>query len=165
MYIQCNSEKQAQKEKHCGSWVNGYRRCLGRLCMYFLYWRWVSIATCWIAAGHYACGVIYCIYCVLLKLCGGGGVARWPSWLRHCATSRKVAGPIPDYIFGIFPWYNPSGRTMTLELSRPLTEISTRNISWGVKAADAWGWRNLPLSYADCLKICEPQTYENPLDQ
>ena len=21
---------------------------------------------------------------------------RWPSWLRHCATSRKVAGSIPD---------------------------------------------------------------------
>jgi len=39
----CSSEKQVQREKHCGSWVNGYRRgCLGRLCMYFLYWRWRS---------------------------------------------------------------------------------------------------------------------------
>ena len=39
----CSSEKQVQREKHCGSWVNGYRRrCLGRLCMYFLYWRWSS---------------------------------------------------------------------------------------------------------------------------
>ena len=27
---------------------------------------------------------------------------RWRSWLRHCATSRKVAGPIPDYVIGIF---------------------------------------------------------------
>ena len=27
----CSSEKQVQREKHCGSWVNGYRRkCLGR---------------------------------------------------------------------------------------------------------------------------------------
>jgi len=34
----CSSEKQVQRKKHCGSWVNGYRRrCLGRLCMYFLY--------------------------------------------------------------------------------------------------------------------------------
>jgi hypothetical protein len=24
---------------------------------------------------------------------------RWRSWLRHCATSRKVAGSIPDGIF------------------------------------------------------------------
>ena len=39
----CSSEKQVQREKHCGSWVNGSRRrCLGRLCMYFLYWRWRS---------------------------------------------------------------------------------------------------------------------------
>ena len=26
---------------------------------------------------------------------------------------------------------HPSGRTMTLELTQPLTEISTRDISWG----------------------------------
>jgi len=27
---------------------------------------------------------------------------RWHSWLRHYATSRKVAGSIPDCIIGIF---------------------------------------------------------------
>jgi hypothetical protein len=32
---------------------------------------------------------------------------------------------------------NPSGCTMALGLTRPLTEMSTRNISWGVKAAGA----------------------------
>jgi hypothetical protein len=26
----------------------------------------------------------------------------WHSWLRHCATSRKVAGSIPDGVTGIF---------------------------------------------------------------
>jgi len=26
---------------------------------------------------------------------------RWRSWLRHCATSRKVAGSIPDGVVGI----------------------------------------------------------------
>jgi hypothetical protein len=30
---------------------------------------------------------------------------------------------------------NPSGRTMALGLTQPLTEMSTRNIFWGVKAA------------------------------
>jgi len=30
------------------------------------------------------------------------GSRRWPSWLRHCATSRKVAGLIPDGIIGFF---------------------------------------------------------------
>ena len=27
---------------------------------------------------------------------------RWCSWLRHYATSSKVAGLIPDGVFGIF---------------------------------------------------------------
>ena len=27
---------------------------------------------------------------------------RWRRWLRHCSTSRKVAGSIPDGVRGIF---------------------------------------------------------------
>ena len=27
---------------------------------------------------------------------------QWCSWLRHCATSWKVAGSIPDGVIGIF---------------------------------------------------------------
>ena len=38
---------------------------------------------------------------------------------------------------GIFHWHNPSGRAMALELIQPLTEMSTMNVSWGVKAAGA----------------------------
>jgi len=53
--------------------------------------------------------------------------ARWRSWLRHCATSRKVAGSIPDGVFGIFP----SDRTMALGLTQPLTEMSNMNVSGG----------------------------------
>ena len=34
--------------------------------------------------------------------------------LRHCATSRGVAGSIPDEITGIFHLLNLSGRTMVL---------------------------------------------------
>jgi len=61
----------------------------------------------------------------------------WRSWLRHCAASRKVAGSIPDGVIGIFHRHYPSVRTMALGLTQPLTEISTRNISSGVKAAGA----------------------------
>ena len=46
---------------------------------------------------------------------------RWRSWLRHCATSWKVAGSIPDGVIGIFHWHNPSGHTMALRLTQPLT--------------------------------------------
>jgi hypothetical protein len=30
------------------------------------------------------------------------GGTWWSSWLRHCSTSRKVAGSIPDGVIGIF---------------------------------------------------------------
>ena len=52
------------------------------------------------------------------------------SWLRHCATSREVASSIPDGVIGVFQWHNPSGRTMALGSTQPLTEIRTRCISW-----------------------------------
>jgi hypothetical protein len=55
--------------------------------------------------------------------------------MRHCPTNRKVAGSIPDGVIGIFHWHNPFGRTMALGSTQPLTEMSTRNISWEVNAA------------------------------
>jgi len=70
---------------------------------------------------------------------------RWRSRLRHCATSRKAAGSIPDGVIGIFHWHNPSGSTMALGSTQPLTEMSTRNNSWGVKSAGAWGWQSYDL--------------------
>jgi hypothetical protein len=45
-------------------------------------------------------------------------------WLRHCATNWKVMGSIPDHVTGIFHSHNPSGRTMTLRSTQPLTEMS-----------------------------------------
>jgi hypothetical protein len=57
--------------------------------------------------------------------------------VAHCATSRKVAGSIPDVVIGIFLWHNPSGRSMSLRSTQPLKERSTRNIFWVVKAAGA----------------------------
>ena len=44
---------------------------------------------------------------------------------------------LPDGVIGIFHWHNPSGRTMALGSTQPLTEMSTRNVSWEVKAAGA----------------------------
>ena len=69
-----------------------------------------------------------------VSLCRG---IRCSSCWKHCTTSWKVTGSIPDSVIGIFYWHNPSGRTMALGLTHPITEMSTRNISWGVKAAGA----------------------------
>ena len=54
---------------------------------------------------------------------------------------------------------NPSGRTMALELTQPLTEMSTSCISWGVEAA---GLTTLPSLYANCLEILGVSTSWSP---
>jgi hypothetical protein len=61
----------------------------------------------------------------------------WRSYLRHCANSWKVAVSIADGTIGIFHWHNNSSRTTALVSTQPLTEMSTRNTYWGVKAAGA----------------------------
>jgi hypothetical protein len=43
----------------------------------------------------------------------------------------STAGSIPDGVIGIFHGHNPSGRTMALGLTHPLTEMSTRIIFRG----------------------------------
>ena len=49
----------------------------------------------------------------------------------------EFSGSIPDDFIGIFHWLNPSCRTMALESTQRLTEMSTRDISWEVRAAVA----------------------------
>ena len=92
---------------------------------------------------------------IILHFRSGG--PRWCSWLRHCATSWKVADSIPNGVTGIFHWHNPSGRNMALGLTQPLTEMSTRNISWKGKGGRCVGLTTLPPSCAECLEIWKPQ--------
>jgi hypothetical protein len=47
-----------------------------------------------------ACVCVHVCVCVRVCVCIRG--TRWWSWLRHCATSRKVAGSIPDGVIVIF---------------------------------------------------------------
>ena len=72
------------------------------------------------------------IICFHIIIVGGHAVAQLVE-----ATSRKVAGSIPDGVTGFFHWHNPSGRTMALGSTQLLTELSTRNISYGLKTAGA----------------------------
>jgi hypothetical protein len=64
------------------------------------------------------------------------GGTPWCSWLRHCTLTQKLMGLIPDGVIGIFHWHNPAGCTIALRLTQPVTEMSTRNISWLVHRAD-----------------------------
>jgi len=64
------------------------------------------------------------------------------------ATSRKVAGSTPDGVTGIFRWFNPSGLTMALRSTQPLTEM-------GIKATGAQGWQLCHLHTPNVWKFWE----------
>ena len=55
----------------------------------------------------------------------GHAVAQLVDALRYKPENRGF-----DSVLGIFHWHNPSDRTMALWFTRPLTEMSTSNISW-----------------------------------
>jgi hypothetical protein len=57
-------------------------------------------------------------------------IGRAVTRLRHYATSRKVAGSIPDVI-RFFSWPKPSSRTMVLGSVHFLAEMSTKNLPGG----------------------------------
>ena len=44
--------------------------------------------------------------------------------MAHCAASRQVAFSIPEGVVAIFHCHNPSGRTVVLGSTQPVTEMS-----------------------------------------
>jgi hypothetical protein len=82
---------------------------------------------------YHACGCV-CVLVVTMRFChcdlNVHFSGRYDSYVG-CATNRQVAGSIPDGVIGIFQRRNPSSRTMALGSTQPLTEMSTRCISWG----------------------------------
>ena len=71
------------------------------------------------AAFHYVEGWLKYIFTNYYQIAG----ARSSNGLRLCAD--------------IFHWHNPSGRSVALGSTQRVTEMSTGNISWGVKEAGA----------------------------
>jgi hypothetical protein len=61
-------------------------------------------------------------------------------------------GSIPESVIGNFNLLNLSGRTMALGLTQPLTETSTRCISWD-KGGRCVGLTTLPPSCADVWNL------------
>jgi len=58
-------------------------------------------------------------------------------WDTVCWGAALHASSIPGGVTGILHWPNPSGLTMSLGSSQPLTEKSIRNVLWWVKVAKA----------------------------
>jgi len=64
------------------------------------------------------------IHCAI---CGArGGAVGWGTALQ--VGRSRVRFPMVTLDF--FHWHNPSGRTMALGSTQPLTEMSSRNVSW-----------------------------------
>ena len=112
------------------------------ICLFFVFYVLIEILLLWqsnMTMCFKLCSVIAPLiqgdrcnkkkkYIYIYWLCMGTTVAQW---LRCCATNWKVAGSILDGVIGIFHWHNPSDHTVALGLTQPLTEMSTRSISWG----------------------------------
>jgi len=91
---------------------------------------------------------------VELYLCSGGSRCR--SCLRHCATSWKVAGSIPDGVTGFFfHWHNfPTALWPRGQLS--LYQKWVLGMCPGGKGGRCVWLTTLPPSCADYLEIWEP---------
>jgi hypothetical protein len=64
---------------------------------------------------HNAIHCNFGIFCAEAKLISAILCMSFMSfWLRHCATSRKVAGSISQWCHWNFRGHKPSGRTLTL---------------------------------------------------
>ena len=92
---------------------------------------------------------------------------QWRSWLRHCATSRNVAGSIPDGVIDILTyWHIPSGRSVILSLTQPLNRNGYQEYFLGGK--DGWcvGLTTLlcRLSWnLEAITSCNPQDLSRPV--
>ena len=82
---------------------------------------------------------------------------RWRSWLKHCATSRKFAGSIPDG----YHWNFSLTQSFRAHYGPGIDSACNRNeyqeYSLGCKGGRCVGLTTLPPSCADCLEIWEPQ--------
>jgi hypothetical protein len=85
------------------------------------------------------------------------GGTRWPSWMRHCATNRKVTDSILDSVTGIFHWHNPFGRTYGPGVDSVANRNEYQEYLLGGKGGRWLGLTTLPSSCADRLEIWESQ--------
>ena len=76
--------------------------------------------------------------------------------IRHCATSRKVAGSIPVGIIGIFHWqtFRPHDGS---EVDAAYNRNEYQEYFVGGKGGRCLGLTTLPSSSADCLEIWQSQ--------
>jgi hypothetical protein len=75
----------------------------------------------------------------------------WRSWSRHCASSRKVAGSIPDGFIGNFHCHYNEFKTAS-------NRTEYQEYLLGSKGGWSLGLTILSLSCAEYYEIWKPQT-------
>ena len=108
--------------------------------------------------GHPAHSIVVIILSMLNQLLSQFNTShtRWRSLLRHCATSREVAGSISDGVIGIFHWHNLSDRTVALGVDSVPNRNEYQEYFLGGKGGRTVGLTLQP-SCADCVEIWQPQ--------
>ena len=84
--------------------------------------------------------------------------------LRYMPEGHRF---ITDNVIGNFHWHKPSYCIIAIGSNQLPTEMSTRNISWGVNVASAWGWQTYKLHVQIVLKsgklnLLKPQGLSRP---
>jgi hypothetical protein len=72
---------------------------------------------------------------------------------KHCTTSRKVAGSIPDGPIDIFYLFNPSGRSVAVGATQPLILNEYQGYLLGCTVGRCLGLTTLQYSPAYLLGI------------
>ena len=112
-------------------------------------WSWFDLQQQrWKCSSRPECTYLICmhslhktktLWCVIQmffwKPIASWGATQWCSWLRHCAKAEKDSCLIPDWVNWIFHCLNRSSRTMAPRSTQPLTEMSTKYLSWKVLRA------------------------------
>jgi hypothetical protein len=124
--------------------------CLKQKCLFVAHikWHWpisiagwchteVNVCNMFIYFPFHFCLCLHTPICLIYKwqhCLLGHMVAHFVEALHHKLEGHGFNSP---GVNGIFYWHNPFGHTVSVGSTQPLTEIITRNISWGVKAASA----------------------------
>ena len=85
----------------------------------------------------------------------------WPTWFRHCATSRRSRVRFLKGVIGIFRWYNSSCRTMTSRVDSA-SNINVYKEYFLVGKGGRCVGLTLPSICADCVEISKPRPSATP---
>jgi hypothetical protein len=115
----------------------------------------VIICVCYDVSRRCSFHILRYLSVIYMKWGARGSVAGRGTTLQAGESPVRVPNEV-DF----FNWPNPSSRTMALESTQPLTEMSTKNLPWG-KGRPVQGWQRCRHLWANCLENVRASTSRN----